>query len=52
MEEQAFKLRAVQYDPQTGNKIAEFEKVEIVEVKKKLPPDVAAARFWLAPGST
>jgi hypothetical protein len=48
VEEQAFKLRAVQYDSQTGNKIAEFEKVEIVEVKKKLPPDVAAARFWLA----
>jgi hypothetical protein len=48
VEEQAFKLRAVQYDPQTGKKIAEFDKIEIVEVKKKLPPDVAAARFWLS----
>jgi hypothetical protein len=48
VEEQAFKLRAVQYDPQTGKKLAEFEKIEIVEVKKKLPPDVAAIKFWLS----
>jgi hypothetical protein len=45
MEAHPIKLKQVKY--KDGKKVAETEKVEIVEVRKVVPPDTAAAIFWL-----
>lgn len=43
-EQQAFKLKEVSFEG--GNRI-ERERVEIVDVRKQMPPDTTAAIFWL-----
>lgn len=46
MEEQAFKLKSVEYSD-TGRKLRETERVEIVEVTRRAPPDPTSMIFWL-----
>jgi hypothetical protein len=44
-EPQAIKLKDVVYD--NGKKVSEKERVEVVMVKKIIPPDTTAMIFWL-----
>lgn len=46
IEEQAIKVREVVYG-ESGKKISEIERVEVVEVKKVLPPSDVSMIFWL-----
>jgi hypothetical protein len=45
-EQQAIKLKKITYG-ENGKKIAEEERIEIVTVRKLLPPDTVAGIFWL-----
>lgn len=45
VEEQAIKLKRVQYE--NGKRVLEEERVEIVEVTRRAPPDTTAQIFWL-----
>lgn len=45
VEEQAFKLKTVTYD--NGKRLKEEERLEVVEVTRRAPPDTTAAIFWL-----
>ena len=45
VERQAFKLREVKYV--NGKRVRETERIEVVEVLRRLPPDVTACIFWL-----
>lgn len=45
-EEQAIKVKRVEYS-ESGKRILEEERVEIVEVTRRAPPDTTAAIFWL-----
>lgn len=45
-EQQAFKLKKVIYE--NGKKIAEEERIEVVELDKEVPPDTTAAIKWLS----
>lgn len=42
-----FKLRRVEYDPQTGRKIAEYEELVDGVDEVHVPADVTAQKFWL-----
>lgn len=46
-EQQAIKLKEIKFDPTTGKKIAEVERVEIVTVQRQMPPSEVAGIFWL-----
>jgi hypothetical protein len=46
VEEQAVICKDVVYD-HNGKKLRETERVEIIQVVKRLPPDFAAQQFWL-----
>ncbi len=43
-----YKLRRVEYDPETGRKIAEREELKEVVEKVHIPANVSAQQFWLA----
>jgi transposase-like protein len=45
VEEQAFKLKTVTYEG--GKRVLEEERLEVVEVTRRAPPDTTAAIFWL-----
>ena len=45
-EQQAIKVRTVEY-AENGRKLREVERVEIVTVKKTVPPDTMAGMYWL-----
>lgn len=45
VEEQAIKVKTVQYEG--GKRVIEEERVEVVEVTRRAPPDTTAAIFWL-----
>lgn len=42
-----FKLKTVEYDRETGRKIAEKEVLQEAEEEQYIPPDTAAQIFWL-----
>jgi hypothetical protein len=44
-EAQPIKLKEITYE--NGKKVSETERVEMVKVRRKLPPDTAAAILWL-----
>ena len=44
--QQAIKVRRVDYDDK-GKKISESEEIEVVDLEQEVPPDTAAAIFWL-----
>jgi len=44
-EEVPIKVKEIEYD--AGRKVKETERVEVVKVRKQMPPDTAAAIFWL-----
>jgi len=44
-EQQAFKLKTVEYN--NGKRVKETERVEVVDVMRKAPPDTTAQIFWL-----
>ena len=46
IEEQAFKVKEVHYG-ENGKKLREIERIEVVPVLKRIPPDTAAQKFWL-----
>lgn len=46
VEQQAFKLRHVEFDPQ-GKKVREYEDIRVVDVERQAPPDTTAGQFWL-----
>src|SRR5215470_11524396 len=46
IEEQPIKLKKIAYD-ENGKKVRVSEWVEIVKWRRRLPPDTAAAMFWL-----
>ena len=41
------KVRHVEYDEQTGKKIAEYERIEYIEEEVHVPADTTAQIFWL-----
>ena len=43
---EAFICTNVTYDD-NGNKLQETERVEVIQVVKRLPPDFGAQQFWL-----
>lgn len=45
VEEQAIKCKTVEYE--NGKRVREEERVEVVEVTRRAPPDTTAAIFWL-----
>lgn len=45
VEEQAIKCKRVEYE--NGKKVLEEERVEVVEVTRRAPPDTTAAIFWM-----
>lgn len=45
-EEQAIKVKEVKYD-KSGKKASEIERVELVKVRRRVPPDPTSAIFWL-----
>lgn len=45
VEEQAIKVKTVQYE--NGKRLKEEERVEVVEVTRRAPPDTTAIIFWL-----
>jgi hypothetical protein len=45
IEEQAVKCKTVEYS--NGKRVREEERVEVVQVRRVLPPDVTAQIFWL-----
>lgn len=45
-EEQAIKVKEVKYS-KLGKKESEIERVELVKVRKRVPPDPTSAIFWL-----
>lgn len=45
-EEQAIKVKETKFDA-SGKKTAEIERVEVVTVKRKAPPDTMAGMYWL-----
>lgn len=47
VEQQAFKLKEIEYDPSTGRKVREYERVEVVNVVRAAPPDTPAIGLWL-----
>lgn len=46
-EQQAIKVKEIKFDPNTGRKVSETERVEIVTVHRVAPPDTAAGIFWV-----
>ena len=46
-EEQAFKVKIIEYSPITKQKIREEEKIEVVKVKRYHPAETTAALIWL-----
>lgn len=47
MEQKTFKVKAVEYDQDTGKKISEREELKTVEERHYVEPDVKAIIFWL-----
>lgn len=47
-EQVPIKLKEVKYDPNTGKKISETERVEIVKVFRRYPANPASCIFWLS----
>lgn len=47
-EEKAIKVKDIEYDPATGKKIRETEKIEKVEVKRYVLPNVQAIQYFLS----
>lgn len=45
VEEQAIKVKSVKYE--NGKRVSEDERVEVVEVTRRAPPDTTAGIFWL-----
>lgn len=45
VEQQAIKLKEVEYEG--GKRVRETERVEVVEVTRRAPPDTTAGIFWL-----
>lgn len=45
-EQQAIKLKEIRYG-ENGKKVAEIERVEVITVKRKAPPDTMACMYWL-----
>lgn len=41
------KVRHVEYDEQTGKKVAEYERIEYIEEEVHVPADTTAQIFWL-----
>lgn len=46
-EQQAFKVKDIIYDPDSGKKVRETEHVTVVDLKRWQPADIKAAIFWL-----
>jgi hypothetical protein len=46
-EQLAIKVKDIKFDPNTGKKSSETERVEIVTVRKVVPPDTMACMYWL-----
>lgn len=44
-EQQAIKVKETKYE--NGKRVAEMERVEVVDLKRKAPPDTTASIFWL-----
>ena len=42
-----YKVKKIEFDPDTGRKIAEKEELEEAEDEQYIPPDTAAQIFWL-----
>ena len=42
-----YKLKRVEFDPETGKKIREYEELEVAEDECYVPPDLRAEMFWL-----
>lgn len=42
-----FKLKVTEYDPDTGRKVSESEKLEVGYDEVHVPPDLNAQLFWL-----
>ena len=42
-----YKVKKIEYDPDTGRKVGEKEELEEVEDEQYIPPDTAAQIFWL-----
>jgi hypothetical protein len=45
-EQQAIKVKEIRYS-ETGKKISEIERVEVVTITRKAPPDTMACMYWL-----
>ena len=41
-----YKVKRIEYDPDTGKKVAEYE--ELVEAQDEVPADTEAAKWWLS----
>jgi hypothetical protein len=46
IEQQAVKVKRIEYH-ENGKKALETEEIKVVEVRRVLPPDTAAAKYWL-----
>ena len=46
VEQQALKVKRVEYH-ENGKKALETEEIRVVDVRRVLPPDTAAAKYWL-----
>ena len=45
-QQQAVKVKRIEYH-ENGKKALETEEIKVVEVLRVLPPDTAAAKYWL-----
>ena len=45
--EKAHKLKHVEYDPETGKKLREYEELKMASDIEYFPPDLRAGIFWL-----
>lgn len=43
----AFKIKTVEYDPETGRKVKESEELQLAEETEYIEPDTKAIIFWL-----
>lgn len=43
-----FKLRKVEYDPDTGKKVREYDVIETAIEEEYVPPNVIAQKYWLS----
>lgn len=47
MEQKTFKVKNVEYDPDTGKRISEKEELQTAEERHYVEPDIKAIIFWL-----